>query len=278
MIKTLISLDANLASGIALKYACQLADMIGMNLLPIHVETADHERQPPGTGWVQQTWEKGLLETAQEEISRLIAVEKASCRALGAPEITIGDREEVILQELVEGSYDLFIEGALYAFNSSSFHEKTRSKLYRVTPCPIIVVKNLVRLKKLALLLEDEENPQPLISKFLKILKGAEVQVDLIHFRFQKTGQLRSEEGEEGGCVSDRKKSDEFLHAAEAMLEEKGRTPGECRLIHDTPTNIADSLQDYGLVVSYIPYHAGKRSPHVKLLNRVATAILLCRR
>jgi hypothetical protein len=278
MIKTLVSLDNNLASSIALKYACQLANMIGMDLLPIHVESSEPERQPPGTGWVQQTWEKGVLETAQEQISRMLAAEKASCRALGAPKITVGDREDVILQELSEGAYDLYIEGALYAFNPSSFYEKTRSKLYVETPCPIILVKNLVRLKKLGLLLEDEEKSLTLISEFLKIFEGAEVQIDLIHFRFQKDEQLKFKEGDKGDDKWDRKKSDDFLRAAETMLEEKGRPPKECRMVHDSPTNIADSLEDYGLVVSHTPYHPSKKSPHVELLNRVPSAILLYRR
>lgn len=278
MIKTLISLDANLASGIAIKYACQLAGLVGMVFLPIHVETADQEMQPPGTGWVKETWEKGLLETAQEEISRLIKAERDFCSALGTPKITVGDREEVILRELAEESYDLFIEGSLYAFNPSSFHEKTRSKLYRESPCPIILAKNLVRLKKAALLLDEEEKLQPLISEFLKIFKGAEIRVDLIHFRLHKAGQPRSGEGEEFDSASDLKKSDEFLHAAKEMLEEEGCSPEQCRLIHDNPTNIAHSLQDYGLVVSYSPFQPDKKSPYVELLNRVPSAILLCRR
>ena len=277
MIKTLVSLDNNLASSIALKYACQLSNMIRMNLLPIHVESSDYERQPPGTGWVQQTWEKGLLETAKQEISRIVADEKPSCRSLGALKITVGDREEVILQELTDGAYDLYIEGALYAFNPSSFYEKTRSKLYRETPCPIILVKNLVHLKKLVLLLEEMKSLS-LISKFLKIFEGAEVQNDLIHFTFQKGGQLKSKQGDEGDDKWDRKKSDDILRAAETILERKGRSPKECYLIHDTPTNIADSLQDYGLVVSHTPQYPSKKSPLVELLNRVPSAIFLFKR
>ena len=72
MLKVLISLNANLASKIALRYTCQMAKMIEMDVEPIHVEEADTEGNPPGTGWVREGWKKGLLETASDEIYELI--------------------------------------------------------------------------------------------------------------------------------------------------------------------------------------------------------------
>ena len=73
MIKALVSLNADLASSIALRYSCRLAESVDMKLHTIHVEEVDREGYPPGSGWVRSTWEKGLVQTAEEEISHLIS-------------------------------------------------------------------------------------------------------------------------------------------------------------------------------------------------------------
>ena len=69
LINTLISLNADLASSIALRYSCRLMELTQMRVQPIHVEEVDKEGYPPGSGWVRSTWERGLQQTAQEEIS-----------------------------------------------------------------------------------------------------------------------------------------------------------------------------------------------------------------
>ena len=68
MIRALIFVDNRLASSIALRYACRLANVSGMDLQTIYIEEPEHEDRPPGTGWVKSTWEKGLLVSAGAEI------------------------------------------------------------------------------------------------------------------------------------------------------------------------------------------------------------------
>ncbi len=276
MVKALVSLNADLASSIALRYACQLANMISMDLQTIHVEEADHEGHPPGTGWVRRTWEKGLLETAQEEISQLINAERASCPGLTSPKMFVGERETEVLRELEEEPYDLFVEGVLYSFSSSNFYKKIRSKLYRQAPCPIILVKNLVSLKRVVLLLEDGTDLGLRVTTFSKIFEGADVEVDLFHLKFQAAGRLSFRKREEATSISRQEDSDDVLKAAKEMLLASGQTPRGSRMVHDTPVKIADSLRDYGLVVSYISHSMGKKSPLLELLSRVPSAILLC--
>ncbi len=55
MLKTLIALEADLASTIAIRYACQLAKQMAMDLQTIHVVEPDHRGHTVGTGWVRQT-------------------------------------------------------------------------------------------------------------------------------------------------------------------------------------------------------------------------------
>ena len=60
MINALISLNADLASSIALRYACRLMDCIDMRLQTMHVEVVDKEDFPPGSGLGPQHLGKGI--------------------------------------------------------------------------------------------------------------------------------------------------------------------------------------------------------------------------
>ncbi len=277
MIKTLIYLDTDLASRIALRYACGLAKMTEMHLQAIHVEASEDQGRPPGAGWVRQTWEKGLLDTSRGEISRLINAEMASFPARGGLRVAVGNREEEILREMGKETYDLFMEGVLFSFDAGAFHQKIRSRLYSQTPCPIIVVKNLVTPKRVVLLLEDHRDFRPLISTFLKVFEGADVQVDLLCLRFQEASRTGIERKKEDGSVLEQGEPDRVAGAAKEMLAAGGWFSEQIRTAQDTPTQIADALNEYGLVISCLPRPMRKRSPLLELLSRVPSAVLLCK-
>lgn len=267
MIKVLVSVDADLASSIALRYACQMADLIGMELQTIHVEEPGKEGYSPGSGWVRQTWEAALLETGREEINRLIKAEKTSCPVLGPPKMFVGDRDEEILRELQRGSYDLFVEGALYTFSAANFYKKIRSRLYRYAPCPVILVKNLVNLQRVVIVMTGNENVRRLISSFLRIFQGRKVEVDLLSCEFEKTVEPK--------VYKERKNSDAGLQSAEKILAERGWKPGESRAVQGTPEELGHLLKDYGLTVSSIHREGGKKSDFLDLLSRSPSPTLL---
>ena len=277
MIKTLVSVNADLASSIALRYVCQLAKVTGMQLQTMHVVQPEQEGHSPGTGWVRRTWEKGLLEAAQAEISRLVNAERTAFSALGPPRISIGVREDEFLLELEEGSYGLFVEGILYSFDSSYFHKKLRSRLYRDAPSSILLVKNLVSLKNVVLLLEDEVVSRDMISSFLKIIEGTEMEVDLLRCKFQARGRLSFKNDGVGGAPSHPKESDSILNSAIEMFAAEGKTYGKSLVVRDTPEKISEYLEDYSLVVTCLPHQKGAKGPLVDLLARVPSAILFCR-
>ena len=189
MINALVSLNADLASSIAFRYACRLMEYLDMRLQPIHVEEVDKGSFPPGSGWVRSTWEKGLLETAREEIAQLINAEKADCPSLDSTIVEMGEYDEALLHEIEDKSYDLLIEGVLTSFHGQLFHKRIRSKLYRFAPCPIITVKNLVQPERIVLLLYEAGDATPLVSNFLKLFTKPSTRVDLVHLTFQKGGQ-----------------------------------------------------------------------------------------
>jgi hypothetical protein len=266
MLKTLVSLNADLASSIALRYACQMANMIEMELQTIHVEEPGAEGDPPGTGWVRRTWEKALLKTGEEEIAQLIRAEKSLCPPLAATKMCIGDREEEILNELQKESYDLFIEGTLYSFSSEGFYKKIRSRLYRNASCPIILVKNLMSLTRIALLLGFGMDHSGVVASFLKIFEEAEVDVDLLYCKFRQGS----------GTPWGEKDPDKTLSTTRKLLAEGGRAWKECRMIQESPETVGDLFKDYGLVVSSVQHVMNRKSPLTELLHRIPSPILLC--
>jgi hypothetical protein len=267
MLRALVALESDLASSIALRYACQMANIVGMALETIHVEDADTEGHLPGTGWVRRSWEKALLRTGEEEIAQLIRAERSSCPSLPATKVVFGDRDEEILLELNRESYDLFVEGMLYTYSSTNFHKKIRSRLYRNASCPIILVKNLLDLSRIALVLDVAMDPSSAVRTFLKIFKGAEIDLDVLCFRFGTGGGTTREE---------EANSDRMLSDVRKLLDEGGRSPQSCQIIQDTPARVEELFKDYGLAVSSIYHAANKKSPLADLLYRIPSPLLLC--
>lgn len=276
MINTLVSLDADLASSIALRYSCRLTELVDMNLQTIHVEEVEKEGYPPGSGWVRGTWEKGLLRSARDEILQLINTEKAGCPSLGNSIVRIGDREEELLREIENESYDLLLEGVLNSFDSQLFHKKIRSKLYRSAPCPIILVKNLVDPGRVGLLLGDPKDVEPVVSTFLNIFGRSSLTVDLVCYVPQKAGQEDFKKKITDTTAPGPENAGRILDQAKALLAQHGWVPGESWIIQDQPRKIGERLgEEYGLVVARVPRSAGKKNLVMDLLSRVPSATLL---
>ncbi len=267
MIKTIVSLETNLASSIALQYACRLANLIETELHTIHVKEPDSESPSPGSGWVRKTWEDAVLTSEQAEIRRMVKAARVSYPRLGPTKMSVGDREKEILYELQGGFYDLFVEGALHTFNSAPFYSKIHSWFYRNTPCPIILVKNLVSLEKILLVLSSEVNYTKLIATFLKFFKGVKVEMDLIYCDFNAHAKSVQPKGED---------ADTILRNAEKILSENEMPPAHCRVVQNSSDKAAELMRGYGLVASSIYRQTRKKSPLLELLSRTPYPLLLC--
>ena len=251
MIKALVSLDADLASSIALRYACQLANTIEMDLKTMHVEDAVQKGSPPGSGWVRRTWENAMLKSGEIEIAQLIQAEKLSYPALRAPKMVVGEREDEILHEIQKESYDLFIEGALHTFTAANFYNKIRSKLYRHTPCPVLMVKNLVKLEKMVIIFDEEAEFKRLVATFLKIFKKATIELDLMHYQFRESAGASPDNSED---------ADRILQNAREILMEAGWQTGQIRSFQGLPGEMGELFRDYGLVISSFRRMLAKKS------------------
>ena len=275
MINALLAINADLASSIAFRYACRLAEVIDMRLETIHIEAAAKEKYPPGSGWVRSTWEAGLLQSARETINQLINTEKNECPALGTSIVRIGDREDELLGEIQKKSYDLLLEGILEDFDAHSFHQRIRSKLYRYAPCPIILVKNLAHPDRVALLLQDAEDVVPVVSTFMRLFDPSKTAVAVCHCSFTANGQAPArinlaEDPQAGEAAAGR-----LIDDAVDLLAANGWEPESRWIFRDRPKRIGAGLDDYGLVGARMPLGGHDRGSFTDMLSRVPSATLL---
>lgn len=266
MIKVLVAVESDLASSIALRYGCQLANLMEVELQTIHVKEPGLEGPATGAGWARRTWEKELLQKGKDEIAQLLKAESSFCPVLSKPLIFIGDREEEILNELKRGAYDLFVEGIPSVSSSAKLYQKIHSSLYQHMGCPFILVKNLLPLQKVLFLLSDEADPRQLISTFLRIFGGAKIGIDLLSYTFKQTGLSFSPEEE----VGDRRIKD-----AGRLLGSEGWTPVQSRVAQGPPAELVEHLQEYGLVLAAIDRSFSKKSRLLALLDRISSPVLI---
>ncbi|HDM09430.1 MAG: universal stress protein [Deltaproteobacteria bacterium] len=268
MVNILVSVNPDLASSIAIRYAGQLAHFMEIALQPIHVKEPEQKGSLFGTGWVRHTWEHALAEKGEEEINLLIRTEKPYCPALAAPRVVVGERENEILKELQTGAYDLFMEGILASFDEGDFKKLITSKLYQSAPCPAIVVKNLVPLEKVALLSYVGLEPSKLVDDVSDILRQAKLPLDVIHLvpkKDKKDLEVNEEAHEAQG----------FDNLVDA-IRKKGLDLQKGQVLTGHPKDIADYLSRYGLVVCAVRNALDKKSPIHTVLAFTPSPIFIC--
>ena len=266
-LKALIAVKADLASSIAIRYACQLAELTGLKLQTLYVVKPDEQGRTPGTGWVRETWEDAIVLKGRDSIAHLIQAEKVACPDLGNPKMVAGKRDMEILHELQVSDYDLFTEGILHAFEPANFLKKIHSRLYRNLPCPALMVKNLISLDKGILAVGEDYDLPFCISVFLKLFEGIQVDLDLICCRFEDTGAT--------AAADPAARQETGLRTAENMLAEKGRTARASRLVQGASDSLDQAVRDYGLVLTSLRREKVEESPMVDLLSRTPCPVLI---
>lgn len=265
MIKTLVGLDENLASSIALRYASHLSKLLKLEMQIIHVEEIDQDQHSGGSGWVRRTWEKGVEDAGLAAISRLLKTEKVDCLFAAAPRIAIGNHDDAVLEELRTYGHQLFIEGVISTSKIGDFYKLITSKLFAKSPCPMLIVKNLIVNNKVALICGDGVSYQSMIPQFIKIFKGADIDLELIHYKFMESNELLFQDKGEAGSA---------LVEVEELLTTAGLAPQNSTVLCGTPEQGGDYLGSCGLAVSTFPTRKG---PRMELLANAPSPLLLCR-
>ena len=263
MLKTLLYVNENLASSIALRFTDYLNKFIPLSLYVTHVEEPD-EKEQVGTGWVRRTWEDGVTSSGKRLIDRMLRTENIDCPLAGRPKVFVGERDKEITYELRNGQYNLFIEGQLNSDDYDQFYEVISSPIYTDTSCPALLVKNLSISKKCALLCADSVDPKVLIEKSMSVLGDSSFTFDIVYFKFKENEQLVTLDGEEGGS---------HLQQTKSLLTEAGKSAENITVLSGTPEQAGDYLKDYAMVISTLPTRKSMRM--YVLANSLASVLLV---
>ncbi len=264
MLKTLLYINEDLASSIALRYTAYLNKFIPLSLHVTHVEEPEDDEQV-GTGWVRRTWEDGVTSSGKQLIDRMLRTEKIDCLLAGRPKVFVGYRDTEIIYELRSGNYDLFIEGYLNSPDQDRFYDLIRSPLYTNMPCPVLVTKNLSISTRCALLCADSVDAEQLVRGSMRILGESRFTFDLVYFKFKDSEQLQTLDREEGGTN---------LQNTLSLMEEEGHAPEQVSVLLGAPEQVCDHLKGYALVSSTMPT---RKSMRMSVLANSLASVLLVR-
>ncbi|WP_415718950.1 universal stress protein [Maridesulfovibrio sp.] len=262
MNKALIPVEMTLASNIALRYACQKSELLAIDLQPIHIEEPDHKAHSSQTGWIRKSWESGLKQAGVEQVRRVLQNEELDCFIMPQPIVEVGDREDILLQELRLGNYRMFIEGEISNFNTGEFRKKLRSKLYKKMPCPVLLVKNIIKSDRVAIVVDTDTDLKSTIGQFCGLLRNRKIDFDLCVYSLDDFSRETQPE--------------DIIRTAGELLAEHGRAPQRSFTLLTAPEKAVPSLHDYGLIVSAVDRNSARKSPLIEVLARVSCPLFLC--
>lgn len=261
--KALLSLDEDLASSLALRFAASLATFLDIALQPFHVvPTAG--TVPDHLGWVNRSREKLLLATGLDEVQRLLRTEQIDFLQAGGPRVAVGDKDRQIRHELASGDYLLYAEGYPGRPDPADFSRFLACRRFQAAPCPLLLVKNLVPPDRLLLLLDRESDPDRLIPALSNFYGLAGTDLDLTVLLY------RSGAGPE--LVFQERGRNAVMERAAVLLAAAGWPEAEWLVVQGEPAKLAEYMRDHGLVAAVLP---PPRAARMELLAQLANPLLL---
>jgi len=258
MIKTLVAIEVDLASSLAIRYACQLGHSLEVELHPVYVKEPPPEVPAAGTGWVRHTWEREILKMGREEIQEVLASETESCPELQEPLVIYGDREHELLKIMEHQPFDLYVEGAPYPFTALNIQRRLHTKFYQRVRIPFIWLRLLRQINQVLVPGFDALGLQSAIQALEKLWAGCATP---LHFWLALgSGETVRQEVLQG---QDRLKT----AGCQVRLRE------DLPLAADGPA--PEILKDYGLVVVALERAVRKDSPRLQWLTRVKAPMMV---
>jgi hypothetical protein len=260
MIKTLVAIEVDLASSMAIRYACQLGNLIQMELYPVYVKPPPPEVPSTGTGWVRHTWEREIVEMGKEEIQEMLASEMETCPLMQEPRVIYGDREYELLKIVDQEKFNLYVEGAPYPFNPVTIYKRLHFKFYQKLASPLIWLRILRKINQVLVVCLDPPGTRSLVRDFQTLWSGCSTPLHLaVPPQDNITETLRQEV----------QRGREALEAAgcQVVLQEAIPATG-----WGPPVEI---MQDYGLVAVSLERALKKDSPQLQWLTQVKAPLML---
>jgi hypothetical protein len=172
MIKTLVAIEVDLASSMAIRYACQLGNLVNTELHPVYVKAPPPEVPTTGVGWVRHTWEREIVAMGKEEIQEMLASEMETCPQLQEPRVIYGDREYELTRIMENETFDLYVEGAPYPFTPANIQRRLLTKFYQRLQMPIIWLRVLRKINQALVMCQDEAAAGALLPVLRQLWAG----------------------------------------------------------------------------------------------------------
>jgi hypothetical protein len=263
MLKTLVAIEVDLASSFAIRYACDLGNLIPMELYPVYVKAPPPEVPVTGTGWVRHTWEREIVEMGTEEIQEMLASEQESCPMLQQPRVIYGDRDYELVKIESQEAFDLYVEGAPYPFTPVNIQRRLHSKFYQKLACPLIWLRGLRKVHQALVVCPDLAGARMVLSAMQKLWAGCSIPLHLA---------LPPQEGYGGPGDALRQEARKVMAAMEAA----GCTV-EVKEVADWSSGgpAPSTLKDYGLVSVPLPRAVKKDDIRLQWLAQVKNPLML---
>jgi hypothetical protein len=264
VIKTLVTVEMDLASSFAIRYACRLGQHIRMELHPVYVKSAPSMEPTTGVGWAPHTWQRELIQMGKEEIQEMLVAEMDSCPVMQELRVVYGDRGAELLRIVEQEAIDLYVEGAPQHFTPRTIVKSLRSRFYQRLDRPFIWVRTLRKIDQVLVLCRDVAEVRTLVRALGLLWRGCRVP---LHLAFPESGG-KSDAGPEALLR-------EEVRRAEVELEAEG-----CGPLREVPfaagpgappTGLAD---EYGLVVLTLDRELKKDSPQLEWLSDVKVPLM----
>jgi hypothetical protein len=255
MIKTLVAIEVDLASSMAIRYACQLGNLVDMELYPVYVKEPPPEVPTTGVGWVRRTWEREVVATGKEEIQEMLASEMESCPRLQEPRVLYGDREYELLKIMEHEPFDLYVEGAPYPFTPVNIHHRLHQKFYQHLGPPLIWLRILRKINQLLVVCQDPADVKALVPAVRNLWAGCPTPIHLGVPPSAVYGEVLRRE----------------VVAAREDLEVAG-----CQVtVKEIPAQTPEVTQEYGLVAVSLERAEIKESSQLQWLSQVKAPLML---
>jgi hypothetical protein len=260
MIKTLVAIEVDLASSMAIRYACQLGNLIDLDLHPVYVKSPPPEVPVTGTGWVRRTWERELVAAGREEIQEMLASEMESCPTMQEPKVIYGDRDYELRKLMEQEPYSLYVEGAPYPFTPANIQQRLHAKFYQRLATPLIWLRVLKKINQVLVVCRDQAGARALLPVIKKMWAGCGVPVHL---------GVPPQEGYGGP-------RDALRREAVSVVEEMAAAGGQAMVKEMAPEGPSPEVtKDYGLVAVSLERAVKKDSPQLLWLSQVKSPLLL---
>jgi hypothetical protein len=259
----LIALKTDLASGIAIRYVCQLEKLFRFNMQAVHIPDMDEKGHSPGGGWVHQTWEDAVIQQAKENIAKLVKEDLFYSYLTQSPKIIPGDKDQVILEEVNNNKYAFFIEGLLHSFDPETFFQKLDSDLYNTLAFPILLVKNIVNMDKGIQIAVTKDTMPSVFPWFFKIFKELSEKPDILICNLTTNDEKIKIIEDEKDLISDIK----------AQFSQYSKEVGKIQIAEGSAEELSLLVRDHALLISSRPK---SHEPMAEMLSMSPCPILLC--